>query len=71
MKRAFFFHFNKPATIKNKKVVISIHYKNTCHLVDNVYCDVPCKGRIRNTQPKFVMCGVGEVVIKNREAFIS
>jgi len=54
---AFFFHFNKPATMRAGKVVISLHYKDTCHLVNNVVCNVPVSGRVRKSQPRFVMAG--------------
>lgn len=54
---SFFFHYNKPATMKRGKPTITVHYKGQCHLVDNVDVLVPCHGRVRNTQPRFVMAG--------------
>lgn len=72
MKRAFFFHFNKPASQREGKPQVSVHFKGACHMVDNVVCDVPTVGRSRKTQPKFVMCGLAEnLEIKNGIATIS
>ncbi len=55
--RAFFFHYNKPASKKAGSPIISIHYKKQCILVKNVICSVPTRGKIRKTQPFFVMAG--------------
>lgn len=57
VKRSFFFHYNKPASQKVKKPQVTIHYNKTCYIVDNIECNVKTHGRIRNVQPKFVMCG--------------
>ena len=57
MKRAFWFHYNKPASQQKKKPQITIHYKGACHIVDNLECDVPTKGRLRNQQPRWVVAG--------------
>lgn len=55
--KVFFFHYNKPASLKAGKVQISLHYSNTCHILDNVECRVSTKGKIRKTAPRFVMTG--------------
>lgn len=69
--RSFFFHYNKPASQRSGKQQISVHYKNTCFIVDNVICEVPSQGRLRNTQPRFVMAGkCNDVTIKNNIAQI-
>lgn len=60
---AFFFHYNKPASLKAGKVQISLHCHGQCRLVDNVTCYVTTQGRIRNTSPKFVMAGQAMEVI--------
>jgi hypothetical protein len=54
---SFFFHYNKPASLKRGKPTISVHYKGACHLVDNVKCFVTTEGRVKATSPKFVMAG--------------
>jgi hypothetical protein len=53
----FYYHFNKPATQREGRVRVSVHVAGQCHIVDNVDCRVPCKGSVRQTQPKFVMRG--------------
>jgi hypothetical protein len=55
--RAFFFHYNKPASRAAGAPVISLHVGGACHLVRNVDCLVPVKGRIRKAQPRWVMTG--------------
>lgn len=55
--RAFFFHFNKPASRAAGAPVISLHVDGVCYLVSNIECLVPIKGRIRKTQPRWVMTG--------------
>lgn len=67
----FFFHFNKPATLKAGKAQISVHYKDACHIVDNVSVAVPTRGRINKRQPKFVMIGdAHNLEIKNGVAHL-
>ena len=65
------FHFNKPASRAAKKVQLTVHYKGACHIVDNVVCKVPTQGRLRKTQPMFVMTGRGNLQIENGVAVIS
>ena len=36
---------------------MSVHYRNQCHVVDNVVCSVPTQGKINRAQPRFVMTG--------------
>jgi len=55
--RAFFFHMNKPASQRLGRPVVSLHYRGKCHLVSNVVCNTPTKGRIRKVQPVFIMTG--------------
>ena len=65
--RAFFFHYNKPASMQAGRAQISVHYNNACHIVDNIVCNVTVRGRIKKTQPRFLMVGIdyvsGPVVI--------
>lgn len=60
--RSFFYHYNKPASKAAKKPVISVHYKGQCHLVDNIIVKVPTWGKLRKTQPHFVVCGRAETL---------
>lgn len=57
MRRAFFYHYNKPASASAGKPQITLHYKQTCLIVDNIDVQVPTKGRLRKRQPRFVVTG--------------
>lgn len=56
-KKVFWFHFNKPASKKAGKPIISLHYDKTCHMVDNIICEVPTAGKLNKRQPHFVIRG--------------
>jgi len=65
-KYRFFYHYYKQ---KNK---MSIHFKNTCVVVDNIVCNVPCQTKWNKQQPLLVMQGFAQsVTIENKTAFIS
>lgn len=70
-KYSFFFHFNKPMSRLAGKPQISIHYKKTCHIVDNIVCNVPTKGHIKKQQPHFVIKGKGDITFVNNQAIIN
>jgi hypothetical protein len=57
--RAFFYHYNKPASQRAKRPQISVHWKGACHIVDNIIVQVHSRGRVNKRQPYFVMCGQG------------
>jgi hypothetical protein len=68
----FWFHYNKPASMSAGKVQVSIHFKKQCLIVDNLECFVPCRGKIRKTQPRFVMQGIANnITISNGIATIT
>ncbi len=69
--RSFFFHMNKPASLKMGRPVVSLHYCGKCYLVNNVVCNTPTRGRLRKKQPVFVMVGKARSVrIVDGVAFI-
>lgn len=55
--KSFYFHYNKPASAKAGKPQITVHYNKQCIIADNIVCNVPTFGRLRNTQPRFVVAG--------------
>lgn len=55
--RAFWFHYNKPASRAAKKTQVTIHYKGECLIVDDLICNVRVAGRQRKTQPFWVLAG--------------
>lgn len=68
---AFWYHYNKPATQKAGKPQITLHFKNTCHIVDNIVCKVKTSGRVRKTQPRWVIAGrANQISIKDNIAEI-
>lgn len=61
----FFYHFFK------QKSRMSIHFRNTCTVVDDIVCQVPCETKWRPTQPRLVMQGFARKVdIVNKKAYI-
>lgn len=66
VQRAFYFHYNKPASQRAGKVQLSLHYKGVCYLVDNISCYVSTAGRVRSSSPRFVMSGkASEIRFRN------
>ncbi len=54
---SFYFHYNKPASLKAKEPRMSVHFKGQCHIVKFVTCKVPTFTRHKKTQPRCVMAG--------------
>jgi len=72
MKSSFWFHYNKPASSKAGKPQITIHYKKSCIVIDNIICKVPIMGRIRKQQPRWVVAGkANDIKFENNVAIIS
>ena len=70
--KIFWFHYNKPVSLKNGKPQITIHHNNTCHIVDNIVCNVPTYGHLRKEQPRFVIKGkCRKFIIKKRIGIIT
>ena len=64
-KYRFFYHYYK------QKGKMSVHFKKSCTVVNNVVCEVPCETKWKLTQPRLVMQGFcNEVIIKNNIAYI-
>lgn len=52
----FFFHYNKVAK------QMSVHFRGTCYIVNNVECRVPCETKWNKRQPRLVMRGMASDV---------
>jgi hypothetical protein len=50
-KYRFFYHFYK------QKGKMSVHFRNSCTVVDDIDCRVPCETKWKPTQPRLVMQG--------------
>ncbi len=65
-KYRFFYHFYK------QKGKMSIHFRNSCTVVDNIDCKVACQTKWKPTQPRLVMQGyASNVQIINNTAIIT
>lgn len=49
--------FNKPAWQKTGKRSWTVHYRDTCHIVQHIVCRVPIETHERSAQPVSVMRG--------------
>lgn len=65
-KYRFFYHYYK------QKKKMSIHFKGSCTVVDDIICNVPCETHWKKTQPNLVMRGFcKQVVIEDNKAFVN
>lgn len=70
--RAFWYHYNKPASLSAGRTKWSVHYKGRCYIVDDLDVKVPARSRARNQAPKAVMAGrCNELHVKKGVAVIS
>lgn len=67
---AFWFHYNRPASLEAGTPKMTVHYRRQCWLVDEVQCNVPVRSRQRKSQPRVVMSGRGVVRIRGGVAEI-
>lgn len=53
------------------KPLMSVHYKDVCHIVKDVKCLATCESKVRPRQPRVVMQGFSSMVsIKDGTATI-
>lgn len=65
-KYRFFYHYYKA------KKAMSVHFRGTCHVVNDVQCNVPCESKWNKRQPNLVMRGwAKDVIIENNKAIIT
>lgn len=55
--KAFWFHYNKPASAQAREPRMSVHWSGACHIVKDVVVEVPTRSRRRTRQPRVVMAG--------------
>ena len=68
--RAFFFHYNKPESLRQKKNILTVHQGKVCHLVTDVICNVPIQTSHRKEQPRCILKGKGVVRVVDGVATI-
>jgi hypothetical protein len=59
-KYSFYFHYNKPASLKAGRTQLSVHFRDTCYIIDGIHCSVPIQSKNRKIQPRCVMVGQAE-----------
>ena len=47
-KYRFYFHYHKPASKIAGKPKLSIHFRDTCYLVDKIFCSVDIESKNRD-----------------------
>jgi hypothetical protein len=71
MKRSFFFHYNKPASKSAGRPKLSVHFRDTCYIVDKVVCHVGVESKNNKRQPHCVMKGKAFLVEVKEENGLS
>lgn len=61
-KYRFFYHYNKPLSKQLGRVMWSVHFRGTCHMVEAISCLVPAESKVNKRQPYAVMQGFAEAV---------
>lgn len=68
--KAFWYHYNKPASKRAGYPILTLHYEGKCHMVRSIDCQVPTYTRERSSQPNLVVAGKGVVVFDGSTARI-
>jgi hypothetical protein len=71
--RVVWFHYNKPASTKAGRNILTVHFQDVCHLVEDVVVNVPMRSVSRKTQPRCVIKGMvspKKFLIKKKIAYI-
>lgn len=69
--KAFFLHFNKPASRKASEARWSIHQSGVCHIVKDFTLSTTVRPRYRKRQPICVLAGRGVIRIEGDSAIIT
>jgi len=61
--KRFFYHYNKPEARKQGRNVITIHWQNTCHLVNKIMTlGLDVESHEQKNQPRCIMRGFAQKV---------
>ena len=63
--KRFFFHYNKPASLKQNRNVMTIHFEGVCHIAHKVICKVANETHNQKRQPRCIIRGYATSVIFN------
>lgn len=64
--RKFWFHYNKPASLKAGAPRLTVHFGGVCHIVAHIECRVPVSSKVRARQPRCVIEGKAREVAIDR-----
>ncbi len=53
----FFYHYNKPASLKYNLPKLSLHFQNKCHILNKIICHVPTYSHNQKRQPRVIIKG--------------
>ena len=53
----FWYHYNKPASLKFGTPKLTVHHRGVCYIVDKIECYTNTWSHNRNTQPRVVIKG--------------
>ncbi len=57
--RVFWFHYNKPASRKAGRNILTVHFADQCHLVHDVVLNsMNLRSATRSAQPRCILRGV-------------
>ena len=56
-KKRFWYHYNKPESKRQGRNVLTLHYKDRCHLIHSLECKAPTETHDRKAQPRCVIRG--------------
>ena len=60
--RRFFYHYNKPASKKSDRNIMTLHWKDKCHPVNGIICNVPTESHDQKRQPHCIVRGFAKNV---------
>ena len=65
--RRVFWHYNKPKSLQLKRDVWSVHFKDVCHIVDDIVVGIYSESKRNKTQPRVVMQGWAKELLISEE----
>lgn len=68
--KAFWFHYNKPESLKQNRNCLTFHCNGSCYIINHLDISVPITTRHRKKQPRCVMAGkCNDFVIQELQGF--
>lgn len=55
--KRFFYHYNKPESHKQGRNVMTLHWEDTCHMVQKVICTAGTETHNQKRQPRCIIRG--------------